>query len=95
MSKSRLAEGSGTPENYRVEAACVRAVDAYLCLGRKAARLSAALDDVTIPGVRAAIERGDSLVIAVQDARCALTVTFDTNSGREPGTVARKPDKGG
>lgn len=58
----------GSVSGKRVEAACVRALDAYLMLDRKAQRLIDELDDITIPGVvRLHIDPEDSLVIAMQD----------------------------
>ncbi len=58
----------GSVSGKRVEAACVRAIDAYLMLDHKAKRLIEELDDITAPGVvRFHIDPEDSLVIAMQD----------------------------
>jgi len=66
MSRQRFADGSGC--GNRLEAAVVRAVDAYMTIERKAQRLIDELDDVTLPGVvRHQIDPEDSLVIAMQD----------------------------
>lgn len=61
-----FADGSVTGK--RVEAAVVRALDAYMTIERKADLLIEELDDVTIPGVvRTQIDQEDSLVIAIKD----------------------------
>jgi len=65
MTRSRLADGS--VGGRRLEAACVRAIDTHLMLGRKADKLLNALDEMTTPGVVSApIDDEDSLVIALQ-----------------------------
>jgi hypothetical protein len=68
MKPTRFPDGSGVP-NSREQSACVRAIDAYMSLIRKADRLGIELDDVTIPGVvRAPMADDDSLVIALRAA---------------------------
>ena len=58
----------GSVSGMRVQAAVVRALDAYMTVERKAERLIAELDDLTMPGVvRCEIDPEDSLVIAMQD----------------------------
>lgn len=66
MPRSRtLADGSVS--DRRMEAACVRALDAYMMLGRHAARLLRKLNDMTTPGVvKTHIDPEDSLVLAIQ-----------------------------
>ena len=63
---SRFADGS-INSGHRLEAAVVRALDAYISIIRKAERLEDELDQVTAPGViRTQLSDEDSLVIAIQ-----------------------------
>lgn len=67
MRRPTLAEGSSS--GNRMEAAAVRALDAYIVLGKKADRLADEMDQVTRPGVVRAqqLSKDDSLVIALRD----------------------------
>jgi hypothetical protein len=62
----RFADGSGN--GTALETATVRALDAYMMIGRHADRLSEELDQVTQPGVVGApLSDEDSLVIAIRE----------------------------
>jgi hypothetical protein len=63
--KGRLADGSASGKNFY--AACFRALDAYLKLGRLADKVSVELDNATVPGVNRSLPENDSLVIALMD----------------------------
>lgn len=63
---TRIADGSG--HGHRLDAACVRALEAWMDITRKADELLDLLDNVTSPGVvRARLSDDDSLVIALRD----------------------------
>jgi hypothetical protein len=66
MSFVRFAEGSGGQE-LSASPACVRAIDAYLSIGRAADQLSKALDGLTQPGSYQKLDDEDSLVIVLRD----------------------------
>jgi len=88
MAPIKFPEGSGITNN-RMESACVRAIDAYMTLGRRADALCAELDNVTLPGVvRAVIDDNDSLVTAVAEA-CEVMPTHVVH------LPPKKPQMGG
>ena len=91
MMNRKLADGSGGG-GRRPEAACVRALDASIALGRKADRIMRDLDEITIPGaVKLPIDENDSLVVALQDAACPAnsaepaTASDDTGKNEKMG----------
>ena len=72
VNKKRIADGSGRGDP--LDAAAVRAIDAYKTISRKADRLANALDEITAPGVvKNELSEEDSLVIAIADVRAGTT----------------------
>jgi len=93
MKKTRFADGTGSGTRTQIESACVRAIDAYVTLERRADRVLEALDDITIPGVvRHAITEEDSLVIAIKDVTGSPEGSNPVKSTLASG---KKPEIGG
>lgn len=66
MKPTKFPDGSG---ERPMEAACIRALDAYMAVSAKAEELISDLDEMTMPGVpRIRLGTEDSLALAIADA---------------------------
>jgi hypothetical protein len=70
----KFPEGSSVV-NARVEAACLRAIDSCMAVGRSADRLATELDHMNPSSgiIRLPVEEDDSLMVAVKEAREAAS----------------------
>lgn len=79
----KLADGSGSER--RADSGFVRIIGSFMNLETSIARLSDALEDITLPGIPAKLDEDDSLVIALKDFANSGDVEAFSDEGTSPG----------